>query len=279
MIPWLFTLALAAPPEGIDPDDFGHWEEAADKALHGPAGCWDLTGAVRIDGGLHTAGTAFLRGDTYKITGVGTWEGRIADGQWASFTYQWKELSGADMDVPVYPIVGKIDQAVVKNATPKDLEVKDKGNVTVAFDPDDEGEGSSTEAINVFHEIVDSWQPAGSTTVSEWSDELGAIKLIQDIPLLDKTNPPVVTVTSVFPGGDVHPTVIDAVFPPRIKLGEWPVRFTLMDTRFHLRQQPVGSYVLPQVEGFTMMAGVLGFTFGYEQQLTYTTAQACTSEG
>jgi hypothetical protein len=180
------------------------------------------------------------------------------------------------MDVPIYPIVGRIDQAVVKNATPDDVAIEDKGDLSITIDADGD-DGGSAEAINIFHEIVDSWEPAGSTTMSEWSDELGAIRLVQDIPLLDKVNPPVVTVTSTFPGGDEHPTVIDAAFPKRIKLGEWPVRVTLMDTQFHLRQQPVGDQVLPQVEGFSLMAGVLGFTLGYEQQITYATARACTS--
>jgi len=279
-VTWYLALALAAPPEGIDPDDFGHWESAADRALDGPGGCWELTGAVQVDGGLHSPGTAFVRGDTYRVSGTGTWEGRIEDGEWKDFTYAWRELSGAGLDIPIWPLVGKIEQSVVTNATPEDVVVKAKDGSTIEidFDDDDEGGNSTTQAINIFHEVVDSWEPAGSTTVSEWSDELGAIKLIQDIPLLDKVNPPTVTVTSVFPGGDEHPTVIDAAFPKRIKLGEWPLKVTLMDTQFHLRQQPVGTYVLPQVEGFTLMAGVLGFTLGYEQQLTYVTAQACTSD-
>ena len=285
MTPWFLALALAAAPDGIDPDDFGHWEAAADRALDGPAGCWDLTGAVRVDAGLHSPGTAFVRGDTYRVTGVGTWEGRIEDGEWKDFTYAWRELTGAALDIPIWPLVGKIEQSVVTNATPENVKEKaaDGSSVVINFNDDEEEEGGSggsgsTEAINVFHEVVDNWEPAGSTTMSEWSDELGAIRLIQDIPLLDKVNPPTVTVTSIFPNGDEHPTVIDAAFPKRIKLGEWPLKVTLMDTQFHLRQQPVGSYVLPQVEGFTLMGGLLGFTLGYEQQLTYATAQACTSD-
>ncbi len=283
MIPWLLTAALAAPPEGIDPDDFSHWEVAADRALDGPEGCWELSGAVRVDGGLHSAGTAFLRGDTYRIKGVGTWEGRIDSGKWRSFTYVWQDQSIGDLNVPIFPAIGTIDPKVVVNATPKpepsEGEDKEGSNVSISIGAggEDGAGGTSTEAINIFHEIVDSWEPAGSTTVSEWDNDAGAIRLIQDIPLLDRVNPPVVSVTSTFPGGSEHPTIIDAVFPKRVKLGEWPMRVTLMDTQFHLRQQPVGDQVLPQVEGFTLMAGVLGFTLGYEQQITYATAQACTS--
>jgi hypothetical protein len=269
------ALALAAPPQGVDPDDFTVWEAAADRALDGPPGCWDFTGGIRVDGAMHSAATGWFRGDTFKVMGIGTWTGRVVDGSWQRFGYVWQELSGADLDVPVFPLIGTISPNVVFNDTPADVREAVSEGVTLDLkSTDDDGDGP-TQAINVFHEVVDSWEPAGSTTVSEWSDELAAIRLMQDIPLLKKVNSPVVAVTSIFPGGQEHPTSIDAVFPKRIQTGSWPAKVTLMDTHFHLRQQPVGEHVLPQAEGFTMTAGVLGFTFGYEQQLTYATAQRC----
>lgn len=254
----------AAPPEGVDPDDYSRWESATHDAFQGPAGCWDLTGALRVDGALHSAGTAWVRGDTFRVSGAGTWQGRLIDGTWSSFEYIWADATEQRLDIPIYPVVGRIRPESVHNRTPSDS----PPSVSAATD-------GSTEAINLFHTVVDSWEPAGHTTMSEWNEALGAVQLLQDIPLRSGNNPPVITVTAVFPGGQPFPTAIDAVFPPRVAVGDWPARVNLIDTRVHLRQLRVEDQVLPQAEGFKVTAGFMGFTMGYEQQISYTTASRC----
>ena len=115
--------------------------------------------------------------------------------------------------------------------------------------------------------------PTEGFGVTEFSWAEGDPSIFDDDP-----RSPVVTVESQFPSGGDGLSRLDAQFPKRVKVGEWPLKVTLMDTQFHLRQQAIGSTWLPQVEGFTVMAGVLGFTVGWEQQIVYATAQACVSE-
>jgi hypothetical protein len=285
---WWIVMALAAPPEGVDPEDFGRWEEAADKALDGPAGCWELTGSLRVDAALHAPSTAFTRGDTMKMGAAGTWHGRLDGGQWTSFAYKWtkKDVEGDEFSVPVFPVIGKIDQTiVVQEGLPPEEEQAagisrkdDKGSVSISIGGGEGGDGGA-EAINLFQSAIDAWDPATATSMTEWRDKEQQISLLQDFPIFDTENSPVVVVESSFPGGGLGLSKLDAQFPRRVKIGEWPLKVNLMDTQFHLRQQQVGPTWLPQVEGFTLMAGVVGFTFGYEQQMVYTTAQACVSEG
>lgn len=283
MIAWM-ALALAAPPEGVDPDDFERWELAADRALDGPEGCWDLTGQLRVDLALHTPATAFSRSETTRWVAAGTWTGRLEDGAWGSFRYELLEVTEDEgaVEVPVFPVIGRIDQSVVERVGVPEPEPETTEGRTVSVriggGGDDEGGASGAEAINLFQEIVDGWNPATSVTFAQWDEDGRHIELLQEFPITDATNAPVVKVVSVFPEGGTELARLDAQFPQRVKLGDGLVKVKLMDTRFHLRQQRVGSTWLPQIEGFTLMAGVLGFTVGYEQQLAYATAQACVSE-
>lgn len=284
MIVWM-ALALAAPPEGVDPDDFERWELAADRALDGPEGCWELTGQLRVDLALHTPATAFSRSDTTRWVAAGAWTGRLHDGTWERFAYELTEVTEDDgaVEVPVFPVIGRIDQDVVERIDAEPPPEEDEGGRTVAVKiggggGDDDGASGGAEAINLFQEIVDGWNPATSVTFAQWSEADRHIELLQEFPITDATNAPVVKVVSEFPEGANDLSRLDAQFPQRVKLGEGLLKVKLMDTRFHLRQQRVGSTWLPQVEGFTLMAGVLGFTVGYEQQLSYATAQACVSE-
>jgi hypothetical protein len=291
---WMLTLALAAPPEGVDPDDFERWEIAADKALDGPEGCWELTGSLRIDAAMHSPSTAFTRSDTARFVASGGWTGRLEDGQWSRFEYELTTVETPDdeeelnLEVPVFPVIGRIDQSVVVAKKPPPPEPKEgetvrRNNVSIQIGGDDDEEGGDgmaggAEAINLFQSFIDAWEPSTAISFAQWSESDRHIELMQEFPLFQTPRSPVVTTTSLFPEGGEGLVRLDAVFPKRVKLGEWPLKVTLMDTQFHLRQQRVGTTWLPQVEGFTLMAGVLGFTFGYEQQIAYATAQACVSE-
>jgi len=286
---WMWMAAMAAPPEGVDPMDFERWEVAADQALDGPAGCWELSGTLRVDAALHSPATAFTRGDTSRFVGQGTWTGQLVDGQWSRFDYQLTSEQTDDGDLqeaPIFPVIGRIDQSVVNASVKEEGEGEEEdvkmesegGNVSISFSSGDGGDGS-TEAINLMQEAIDAWDPSTATSVSQWIDDPGHIELLQDFPIFDdEPRSPVVTVTSVFPAGGEGLSRLDAQFPRRVKVGEWPLRVKLMDVQFHLRQQQVGPTWLPQVEGFTVMVGVLGFTLGWEQQIVYSTAQACVSE-
>ena len=52
----LVAAALAAPPQGLDLEDIGHWAQRSDAILAGPAGCWELEGQARVKVAVFTSG-------------------------------------------------------------------------------------------------------------------------------------------------------------------------------------------------------------------------------
>ena len=71
---------------------------------------------------------------------------------------------------------------------------------------------------------------------------------------------------------------VDAVWPRLIKLGQWPVRIKIRDGQAHLVGHLHQDTVLPLAESLSFVVGVLGWTVGIEQSLTYTTATPCQIE-
>ena len=271
---WWTMLALAAPPEGVDPDDIGHWEALVDQSLKGPPGCWDLEGTLSINGHMISPATGFSRSGKSALGGDGRWQGRIEDGRWQRFAYDQTVPEGAmALSAPILPLIGVIDQSVVERPPP--VEGK-RDTVTITMDDEEGGDGSA-EALNLMRGLIDAWDPNTATAVSEWREDQAAIELVQDFPIDKSPRSPVTVVTSTFPGGTDALTRMDAEFPKRIKMGSWPMVATLTDMQFHLRQQQVGKTVLPAVESFSVTVSFMGFTLAYEQRIAYATASPCTS--
>lgn len=271
MITWLMALAIAAPPEGVELEDLDLWEKRSQALLDGPAGCWDFSGTVETTFAAYTPPTLFSRAQRHDRKLGGTFEGRFSDGHWLSFQYElepkgdWGDEADSDFGVPLFPMMGKIDQKVVKRANPDEeggaarVEVKD----------------ASGRAMNLLHNVLDEINPATTIAHAEWSEPESGVVLYQDMPLKDGRNADVVTLTTYLPGGGEQATRLDAVFPRRVRVGEGMLKATIFDAQMHLRGQPDASGVLPALESVSLGIGVLGFTVGYEQKLTYARAATC----
>ena len=265
----LFAAAVAAPPPGVDPDAVDRWADAAQRLLAGPTGCWELAGEVELVLAGYVPASRWTGSGRRDHRFAGTFEGRIEDGRWTRLAYRASAVDGElDLDVPMFPMVGRIDPAVVERLpAPGAAPDADDSSSTVSV------EAGSGEAVNTLQRVLDELEPDTATSYAEWSDALGAVKLYEDFPLSDKVRD-LVTLTTVFPGGG-PPTSLDVVFPKRVKVGDgWP-KATLFDAQMHLRGQVVGQDTLPALESVSVGIAVLGFTVGYEQKLTYRTARRC----
>ena len=75
---WLFAVALAGPPEGLDLDDPVPWEEASRQLFEGPPGCWEIVGKA----------TWNHDGARWGVSrGSAAFAGRLVDGVWANDLY------------------------------------------------------------------------------------------------------------------------------------------------------------------------------------------------
>ncbi len=286
--------ASAAPPEGVDPDDLDRWEAGTRALLDGPAACWDFEGRLEVLLRLHTPPSMFSRGEQRDLATTGAFSGRISQGEWQSFAYRLDppagddDMEGLTGDLPVFPIMGRIDQDVVVNLDSEqedgdagEAEVdEDDDSVSISFGGDGgtQVDASTSKAMNLIDEILEAIDPASTTSYGQWGDDPAGVTLIQDAPLTDRPRSDALSLVSFFPQGRPHATKLDVGFPKRIKVGDGLVKATLIDPQLHLRGQVVGDAVLPALESVSSVFGVLGFTVGYEQKLTYSAAMPCTSE-
>ena len=62
-----------------------------------------------------------------------------------------------------------------------------------------------------------------------------------------------------------------------IKVGDWPFVAKIRDGQAHIVGLPHGEHTLPWAESMSVTVGVMGFTFAWEQTLTYTKATPCSA--
>lgn len=268
---WFTALALAAAPEGVDLEDLDGWEARSRALLDGPSGCWELSGRATVKFAAYTPGGVLSRAGQHDLLREGTFHGRIEDGVWRSFGYSLETKEGKlDLDVPIYPMEGRIDAAVIQDESPKAEEAR--GGVSIAT----EGGGNGTDAGNLLDDVLEDLDFGAALSWVEWRDDLGGLVLIEEVPLEDGRDPPMVRKTTTFPQGKPYGTVVDVLFPPKLKIDEEGTpNVHVMDGQLHLRGVVVGDVVLPGVSGMSVVVGVLGFTGGYEQRMLYQEARRC----
>lgn len=224
----LLGAALAAPPEGVDLDDLDHWEAASQQLLDGPPGCWDLSGTLEIQMALFTPPGLFKRAEKRTLRASGAFGGRLDGGTWRSFDYtlafdEDSELKPDDdeaFEVPVFPLIGEIDQAVVNaDGADPDEPVPDEGSVQISVGSSSgvEVTSSSSQAMNLIDGVMDAISPSATTSYAQWFDEPAGVKLLQDAPVDESPNAPQITLETFFPGGGPHATEIDVIFPPPVQ--------------------------------------------------------------
>jgi hypothetical protein len=195
MVFLLATASAAMPPE-VDLEDVGRWEEAADRLVALPEGCWEWVGEVSWDWDVGRFGGS---------EGSAVFAGRTLDGVWGSILLRpLGELvrEGKDEPVRVYdarqarfaPLVGRFQGGQVTIAGPD-------GEALAVADLDE-----NAEAANVLHRTLDRLSGSAYTSWATWDDARGGVVLHRSLPLEDDDGEILAEV--LFPGGGDLPTAL-----------------------------------------------------------------------
>lgn len=275
----LLSPVLAAPaldpltglPAGLTPaalEDSAPWEQRARVLIDGPKTCVQLQGRVEVAASLFTPGGWLGRGERRDLRTGGSFDGTLDHGTWTSLTTTWEAAEGEDaikLDRP-HPIVGRL---------PPPPEDGEGGSISISAG----GESTqvavasgSEEALGLLDQVIADIDPAVTTAYVTWEADAGAVVLHQLVPLDGREGD--LEVEVAFPMGGA-PTRLDAVFPRRVRVGEGLITGTVLDAQLHLRGQETALGLLPGEEGVSLVLGVLGFTVGWEQRISYQRARPC----
>ncbi|MEQ1565491.1 MAG: hypothetical protein ABMA64_07635, partial [Myxococcota bacterium] len=252
----LTVAARAAMPPDVDLNDILAWENAADRLLEMPSGCWEWVGEAKWDWDVGRFGGS--RGDA-------VFAGRTRDGTWGTVHLEpmGELLLGKDQPLaPVYdarearfaPLVGKFEGA----------------RVTVAGAGTNQTEADLSKnaaAANVLRVALDRLADDAYTSDTRWDDARGGVVLHRQIALAEGDKQ-LVDYQVFFPGGGLLPTAIDLVFPETFHTGRFP-RWTIRDAGVHVRGAISGDQVFPTSEAFSFGFGILGFRFHGAQTVRY----------
>jgi len=291
---WLLPLAHAATglPAGLTPealDDPAPWEERARILLDGPDSCVQLQGHVVFTAALFTPGGWLSPGEHHDLVAKGTFDGTLDHGLWTRLDTTWNQdaaapASGSDgapqddqttsktrlsLDRP-HPIVGRLPPI-----DPDKKSAKDHGSISISASgktTDVAIAGGGAEALGLLDQIVESIDPAVTTAFVTWEEKQRAAVLRQFMPIGGHQGS--LEITVVFPEGGV-PTSLDGLLPKRFRATDGLISLTIKDAQLHLRSQQTPLGTLPGEEGVSMVVGVLGYTLGIEQRITYDMARAC----
>lgn len=259
----LAGVASAGPkPDSVNLDDVLSWENAAERLLEMPTGCWEWVGDAKWDWYVGRWGGS--RGDA-------VFAGRTRDGVWGSVHLEplGEQLIGENAPlVEVYdakearfaPLVGKFQGARVtvegagENRTEADL-------------------GRNAAAANVLRVALDRFMDDAYTSDARWDAERNGVVLHRS-GTLARGDRQQVDYLVFFPDGGLLPTGIDIVFPEVFRTGRFP-RWTIRDAQVHIRGAISGDRVFPTSEAFTFGFGILGFKFHGAQTVRYRRVTRC----
>lgn len=280
-----FALAAsAAPPPDVDLQAVETWQARATRLRRGPDSCWDLEGTARHQIAVFRPPTLFGRSQQTDYVYTGTFRGRLDQGTWTGFTAEMKPASpasveaveeerGVDWKIPVRPLVGRAERSQDEDRRRRQA----RGDDDTDDDSTVDGQSSATEAVTLIDQILDAVDADVTTTYVEWSDEDGGLFVVERYPLSDRTSGKGVDLRTFFPQGSEVGTRLDVMFPRKHRVGDFPLRITLLRPQLHVRTQALDGESLPTYESLSLAAGAVGFTVGFEQELRYTRATACVS--
>lgn len=261
---WFASFAFAAMPPDVDIDDIGQWEDAAERLLDLPSGCWEWVGEAKWDWDVGRWGSS--RGDA-------VFAGRTEAGTWGDVALEplgeLRQDSRHGATVRVYdarearfaPLVGKFSGSRVtvagqggRNRTEADLE-------------------DNAEAANVLREALSRVSGDAYSSYAEWDDARGGVVLHRAVSLAPRDTQQI-DFRVFFPAGGDLPTAIDLVFPDTFRTGRFP-RWTIRDAQVHIRGAISNGEVFPTSEAFTFGFGLLGFRFHGAQTVRYRRVIRC----
>ncbi len=276
----LIAAASAAPPPEVDLDDVTGWSARGRALLEGPPGCWELEGQAQVRVAMFLPGGLVGKPQRVETTLAGPFSGRLEDGLWTRIEHELVPV-GADsdievVDVPLHPMVGR---GASQDERPEDLaddEEGDHGSVSVGMSGDGVVMGAQAwgQAANLVDGIIETLDPDTVMVWTGWDEATRAVRVVETFPVSERASAGELSITSLHPvaGG---PLRLDVGFPKKTKLGDGPVKVTLIDPQLHLVALPTEHGPLPAAESLSTILGVLGFTLGYEQTLRYGVATPC----
>jgi hypothetical protein len=264
-----FGIALAKSPIPIEQlEDVEAWEKRSRILLDGPDACVEMRGKARYEVILFQPGGWLGPGVRRELSVHGTFSGTLDHGIWTELTTTLEPpATGDSFNIDnVHPMVGQHPLADDEGGS---ISIGASGKGTTV----DVGSGAG-QGLGLLDQIIEDIDPLVSTSDVAWNDLEQAIILQQVVPVENGNKN--LAVRTVFPSGG-PPLALDAIFPKKLYQGSWPLRVALMNAQLHLRSQQTSLGVLPGEESASLLIGVLGWTIGVEQRLSYTQARSCKS--
>ena len=271
MISLLSTLSLAGPqPIDLVLDDPTAWDTAAKAMIDGPPGCHDATGIARFTLTMHQMPDLLSAPRARKWVFAGRIGGRLVEGTWIPFTARLAQMEPPpDPDHPD-PDAGADLLPLVGTRTDSRFSLR-AGGSGATIDGDN-------APMNLVRRAIDEWGGSVETAFVQWDAAKDAVRLRREVPITDKNPRETSRIEVWFPGGGLLPTIEDVRFPPHVTVGEWPWRVRLQDAQMHVRAEIRGGQSWPSFESASLVASLLGFTFGIEQTILWESWAACPPE-
>ena len=252
------ALALAAPPPNVDLEDIDMWEDAAERLLDLPTGCWEWVGQASWD----------WRTGRYSTRGDAVFAGKTDNGLWGEVHLQplGELLEDRRGNVArVYerrqarftPLVGKLRG----------------GRMVVAGDEQGRALVEGAEAVNVLRNAIRRISGDAFTSWAAWDDARGGVVLNRSIPLA-AGRAEEIDVAIFFPSGGPVPSYLDVTFPAKFRTGRWP-GWSVRDAEVHVRGLIRGNVVYPSSEAFRFDYRFLGFKYHGAQTVVYKRITRC----
>jgi len=254
----LLSVALAAPPAGLNLDESAPWEQGAQSLLSGPPGCWEVVGKARWDYIFSRFGET--RGEALFVS-------RLEDGIWTRFNViPLGELAkrGSRSDLKrrysdkqrFAPLMGKIK--------PEERQSRRRKN---------KDEEEATDPINLFQRALDEIDTDVEYAWATWSEDRKGVVLVRSVPVGrgEKT----ADIEVFFPNGGTLPASLDVTFPqPFYTRGMPSARVNKAVVR--MRARDIEGTMFPSVEASQYDVRVLGMTFQGRQTIEYRHVHPCT---
>lgn len=285
---WMLIVAgaLAGPPQGVELEDIGRWTQGVKQLTAGPSGCWELSGEVSVRAVLISPADRFTGVGRMELAVEGSLSSRIEEQRWTRMDHDLRSVGGEIEpeqlhEFPVVPLIGTFDAELLDRNQDGRLGESTEGQDSLSVSLSGDGvevESQGAEAVELLRAAIEEWGGSVSTGYARWSEERGGVEWLEHVPLYDdRARSPEIEVVSLFPDGQELPVALDARWPRTVKVRPegTPFAITFKNPQMHLRAEPVGEVLIPAVESVSFVVGIMGFTLGYEQTITYMSAAPC----
>ena len=264
-----------APLTVAELEDIERWATRGRAMLDGPPGCIEVQGTARLRVAVFRPGGLWGPGERRDIESRGTFSGTLDHGVWTHLDAALETDDGRDeieIDT-VHPMMGRHQLEQGEPDEPQgSITVGTSGSgTTVAI------ESGGAQALSMIDLLIEEIDPSITTTYTAWDSTRRAVVLEQLVVMGDGRNTQEAEVRTLFPEAG-PPTALDLVLPKRLGFTEGPLRIRVLNAQVHLRAQPTALGLVPAQDATSLVVGVLGFTLGLEQHLTYSRVRACPQE-